>query len=126
LSWICEKPEIYETVGQYIGADDFSDPLYREVARVLFEQIEKGSPNPADIISMFTEEEEQRQIAEAFHQNVGNLENTAMKEGALKDLMLNVKRLSLTREDRDNNDFDTIIRIRKELEELEKAVIKIN
>jgi len=113
-------------VGQYIGADDFSDPLYREVARVLFKQIEEGTPNPADIISMFTEEEEQRQIAEAFHQNVGNLENTAMKEGALKDLMLNVKRLSLTREDRDNNDFDTIIRIRKELEELEKAVIKIN
>lgn len=126
LSWICEKPEIFETVGQYIGADDFSDPLYREVARVLFKQIEEGTPNPADIISMFTEEEEQRQIAEAFHQNVGNLENTAMKEGALKDLMLNVKRLSLTREDRDNNDFDTIIRIRKELEELEKAVIKIN
>ena len=126
LSWICEKPEIFETVRTYISADDFSDPLYRKVAEVLFEQIQTGTPNPADIISMFTDEEEQRQIAEAFHQNVGNLENMAMQESALKDLMLNVKRLSLTRDDRGDNDFDTIIRIRKELEQLEKAVIKIN
>ncbi len=126
LSWICDKPEIYETVSRYIGADDFSDPLYRKVAELLFEQIKSGNPNPADIISMFTDEEEQRQIAEAFHQNVGNLENVAMQESALKDLMLNVKRLSLTRDDREDNDFDTIIRIRKELEQLEKAVIKIN
>ncbi len=125
LSWVCETPEIYETVRQYISADDFADPLYRKVAEILFGQIEKGTPNPADIISMFTEEEEQRQIAEAFHQNVGNLESVAMKESALKDLMLNVKRLSLTRDDREDNDFNTIIRLRSQLEELERATIKL-
>ena len=125
LSWICESPEIYKIVSKYISADDFYDPLYRKVADLLFKQIESGPPNPADIISMFTEEEEQRQIAEAFHQNVGNLENAAQKESALKDLMLNVKRMSLIREDREDNDFNTVIRIRQELEELQKAQIKL-
>ena len=125
LSWICDSPEIYPAVKKYIGADDFADRLYRKVAELLFAQLESGPPNPADIISMFTDEEEQRQIAEAFHQNVGELENVQQKEGALKDLMLNVKRLSLTRDDREGNDFDTIIRIRKELEELQGAQIRI-
>ena len=74
---------------------------------------------------MFTEEEEQRQIAEAFHQNVGNLESAVQKESALKDLMLNVKRLSLTRDDREDNDLNTVIRIRQELEELQRAQIKL-
>ncbi|MCR5673585.1 MAG: DNA primase [Lachnospiraceae bacterium] len=125
LSWICEDPGIYDTVSRYISADDFADPLYRQVAKILFEQIENDGPDPADIISRFTEEEEQRQIAEAFHQNVGKLDTVAMKESALKDLMVGVKRLSMTRQDRDDNGFDTILRIREELAQLEKADIKL-
>ena len=112
-------------VAKYIGPDDFADALYRKVAKQLFEQLEAGSPNPADIISMYTEEEEQRRIAEAFHQNIGNLENVSQKEMALKDLMLNVKRLSLTRGDREDSGFDALIRIRSELEELQRAQIKL-
>ncbi|MBO4904409.1 MAG: hypothetical protein J5367_04225, partial [Lachnospiraceae bacterium] len=81
--------------------------------------------DPAGIISMFPEEEQQRQIAEAFHQNVGNLDSPAMKEAALKDLMLNIKRLSLTRQDRESNDFNDIKRIRSELEQLEKVRIDL-
>ncbi len=125
LSWICESPDIYPVVAKYIGPDDFADALYRKVAKQLFEQLEAGSPNPADIISMYAEEEEQRRIAEAFHQNVGNLENVSQKEMALKDLMLNVKRLSLTRGDREDSGFDALIRIRSELEELQRAQIKL-
>ena len=75
---------------------------------------------------MFPDEEDQRRIAEAFHQEIGRLDNRKMKESALKDLMINVKRLSLLRQDRDDNGFDTIKRIRKELEELERSDIKLN
>ena len=106
-------------------SDDFADPLYRKVAQILFGQLENNMPNPADIISMFDDEEEQRQIAEAFHQNVGNLENLEMQRGALKDLMINIKRLSVTRTDREDNSFDTIRKLRKELEDLQKAVIDL-
>ena len=123
LSWICDKPEIYGTVSRYISADDFADPLYRKVAQILFRQLEDNAPNPAEIISMFDDEEEQRQIAEAFHQNVGDLDNPEAEKGALKDLMLNVKRLSITRTDREDSSFDTIKRLRNELDELQKSEI---
>ena len=126
LSWICDSPGIYSVVGRYITADDFADPLYREVAAILFKQIEDGSPDPAKIFSMFTDEDDQKKIAEAFHQNIGKLDNIKMKESALKDLMINVKRMSAMRDDREDNGFDTIKRIRKELEELEAANIKLD
>ncbi|MBO4890723.1 MAG: DNA primase [Lachnospiraceae bacterium] len=125
LSWICETPDIYDTVKRFITADDFADPLYRKVASILFSQLEEGRADPADIISMFTDEEEQRQIAEAFHQNMGSLDSAQARDAALKDLMLNIKRLSMTREDREDNDFNTIIRLRRELEELQKTTVKI-
>ncbi|MCR5591505.1 MAG: DNA primase [Lachnospiraceae bacterium] len=125
LSWICENPEIYGIVSRYITADDFADSLYRQVAEMLFSQIEKGAPDPADIISKFSDEEEQRLIAEAFHQSVGELETPAMMGNALRELMINVKQLSLTRTDRPDNDFDTIIRLRSQLEELRTATIDL-
>ncbi len=125
LSWLCEEPKIFEVVSRYIRPDDFADSLYRKVAEELFRQLEEGSPNPAEIIGRFADEEEQRLIAEAFHQNVGAIESISMKESALKDLMLNIKRLSLTRDDREGNDFSDIIRIRKELEELQAATIDL-
>ena len=125
LSWLCDEPKIYETIRRYITADDFPDPLYRKVALILFEQLEKGACDPADIISAFTEEEEQRRIAEAFHANVENLESESARCAALKDIMLGIKRLSITRQDRDGNDFDTIKRLRSELSELERAEIRI-
>ena len=91
LSWLCDEPAIYKVIKKYITADDFADPLYREIATILFEQLENGQCNPADIISMFPEEEQQRRIAEAFHQSLGDLEGLAMKEMALRDLMINIK-----------------------------------
>ncbi|MCR5302664.1 MAG: DNA primase [Lachnospiraceae bacterium] len=126
LSWLCDSPELYTVVSRYISADDFADPLYRKVAQLMFDQLQKDGPDPAQILSMFPDEEDQRRIAEAFHSDVGKLDNIKMKEGALKDLMINIKRLSLTRQDRDDNGFDAIKRIRKELEQLESADIKLN
>ena len=125
LAWICDSPGIYSVVRRYINADDFADPLYRKVAQIMFERIDNGNLNPAEIIGMFDDEEEQRQVAEAFHQNIGDLEPGKMQDSALRDLMLNIKRLSLTRDDREGNEFETIKRIRKELEELEHAQISI-
>ncbi|MBQ6575367.1 MAG: DNA primase, partial [Lachnospiraceae bacterium] len=125
LTWLCDEPEIYGVVRKYITADDFPDPLYRKVAEILFERLDKGINDPADIITAFTEEEEQRRIAEAFHSTIENLEGESAKNAALKDIMTGIKRLSITRTDREDNDFDTIKRLRSELASLEKAEIRI-
>ncbi len=126
LSWLSESPKIYGAVSRYISADDFSDPLYRKAATVLFAQLAEGKHNPADVINIFDDEEEQRQIAQAFHQSIGSLETLEMKKAALTDLMINIKKLSLTRDDRNDNDLTTLVRIKKEIEELEKGNIVIH
>lgn len=125
LSWLVEEPDIYAVVKRYISADDFADPTCREAAQILFSQLEEGKCEPAKIFSLIEDEEQSRLLAEMLHQSVGRLDTLFAKANALKELMLNVKRLSLTRDDREENDFDTIIRIRKEIEMLEKESISL-
>ena len=125
LTWICDEPEIFSVISRYVSADDFADPLYREVAKELFAQAEKGEAVPAEIISHFTDEEEQRRVAQAFHQSLTGLDDAQAKKAALRDLMLNLKRISLARDDREGNDFDTIKMIRSQIEELGRANIEL-
>lgn len=63
LTWLCSEPELYETVKKYISVDDFTEPLYKQVAGMLFEQMEEGTPNPAAIVNRFSLEEEHRNVA---------------------------------------------------------------
>lgn len=43
----------------YIGPDDFTEDIFREVAELVYEQHAQGEINPAQIISRFTDEEQQ-------------------------------------------------------------------
>ena len=42
-------------------------PLYREVAQMLFQQREEGQVNPAKLLNSFTDSEEQREVASLFN-----------------------------------------------------------
>jgi len=67
LTWLCDEPELYGTIKQYITVDDFTEDLYKQVAKTLFEQIEAGDLNPASIVSHFEEDDDQRNVASLFH-----------------------------------------------------------
>lgn len=101
INWISEKPQIYKLIKEYISENDFTDELYKKVAQVLFEQIEEDEVNPGKIITMFTEEEEQKEVARLFHESVEHLETDADRAKALKDLIIKVKENSLN-----NNTYD--------------------
>lgn len=56
LNLICEK-EIFDTVSARISAEDFSEGLHRDLARVIYGIYEKGERiNPMSVISMLGEE----------------------------------------------------------------------
>ncbi len=60
LTWLIERPELFEKIRGIIAPVDFDDELYREVASMVFEEYEKtGSVNPAQILNHFIEGEEQ-------------------------------------------------------------------
>lgn len=77
LTWLVEQPQLYRQISKYISPKDFTEGLYEKVADRLFEELEQGNINPASIISMFEEEEDQREAASLFHTRLERLESTA-------------------------------------------------
>lgn len=129
LNWISEMPEVFPIVSKYIKPEDFTNELYGKVAGLLYEQIEKNDIKPADIVSVFQEEEEQRQVAELFHTSVDYLQSVQEKETALRDLMYKVKEFSNNnpREDDNGQDaFSKMIENKNKLEEIKLLKIDLS
>lgn len=53
LTWLIERPELFEKIKGIVDAEDFKEPLYHQVAQMVFEDHEKGNLNPAAILSHF-------------------------------------------------------------------------
>ena len=94
LTWIVDDPALYPKIARYVAAEDFTEELYRQVAERLFRDLEAGRYQPAAIVSMFQDEEEQRQVAEIFNTNLPRLETRQEREKALHDILYAVKKNS--------------------------------
>jgi DNA primase len=126
LTWLVEKPELYQMIKEYIAPEDFTEGIYAQVAKVLFEQFqESGMANPAKIVTMFSENDEQSQVAEIFNTNVSGIEDTRDWEKAIKETIVRIKENSLEqrRKNMDSNDVNAlneIIKSKKMIQELSK------
>ncbi|MBO5246855.1 MAG: DNA primase [Eubacterium sp.] len=96
LTWLTDRPQLYTKIKSEISPDDFSEPLYQKVAAMLYEQYEQGNANPAQIISKFSDDEEQRTVASLFHARLPEeLESAQDQEKALQDVLQRIRRDSL-------------------------------
>lgn len=124
LTWLIEEPSLYHKIIKYITLDDFTDELYKSVAERLFDDIEKGINNPAGIISLFQDPEQQRRVAEIFNTKLDAIETDEEKKTALKDAVLLVKRNSFNSlyaaSGSENGVLSKIIEARKKIEELQR------
>lgn len=129
LTWLVEQPQLYRQISKYISPKDFTEGLYEKVADRLFEELEQGNINPASIISMFEEEEDQREAASLFHTKLERLESIAEQEKALHDIVCAVKRNSYERDSAqlgtDVAALNRVIAGKKQLEELAKTHISL-
>jgi len=130
LTWLVEEPSLYRKIKKYISPEDFTEELYRKAAERLFEDLDKEVLNPAGIVSLFTEEEQQREVAGLFNTKLLELSTQTEKERAFHDILMAVKRGSLEalreRAGTDVSAFDRMIRSKKELEELSKTHISLD
>lgn len=123
LTWLVTYPEIFDKVAQYLNAEDFIVPLYKEVAQMLFRQREEeGQVNPAKLLNSFTDSEEQREVASLFNATI-HLETQQEQDRAFADTLLRIKAESLAEKNRNLDPTDMaglqqILREKKELEEL--------
>ncbi|MBE5882892.1 MAG: DNA primase [Lachnospiraceae bacterium] len=129
ITWITDDPAIYSKIEKYISAEDFTDELYKKVAERLFDELSQGKFNPAGIISMFEDDEEQRQAAALFNTNLPQLNTLQEKEKAFHDILLAVKRNSYEyytlKLGTDVNALNKVIDGKKALEELAKTRISM-
>ena len=130
ITWITDEPEVYAKIQRYITAEDFTEDLYRKVASRLFEDLSKGTYNPAAIISMFSDEEEQREAAALFNTNLPQLNTKQEKEKAFHDIVYAVKKNSYEyfsgQLGADVNALNKVISGKKALEELAKTHISLD
>ena len=121
----------FSTLVEMINAMEVreDDETFKNAVDLLFEELEQGNINPASIISMFEEEEDQREAASLFHTKLERLESTAEQEKALHDIVCAVKRNSYERDSAqlgtDVAALNRVIAGKKQLEELAKTHISL-
>lgn len=75
LTWLIEDNSLFDRIKGRISADDFTEELYHKVAKEVFSQYETThTVNPARIVSMFTDEDEQREVAGLFNATIHQVE----------------------------------------------------
>ena len=130
LTWLVEEPRVYQKIKKYISPSDFTEDLYKKIADKLFADLESGSINPAAIISLFTDEEQQREAASVFNTKLALLSTRADQEKAFHDFVVAVKRNSLeyfsSQLGTDVLALNQVIEGKKALEELSKTHISLD
>ncbi|NLL80031.1 MAG: DNA primase [Clostridiales bacterium] len=130
ITWLSEEPKLYRKIKKYITPKDFKDELYFRVAERMFAEMEQGVLNPAGIVSMFTDEEEQRQVAALFNTKLEQLESRQDREKAFHDIVVNVKKFSYEQDsEKLGSDMSALARViegKKALEELERTHISLD
>lgn len=137
LTWLVEEPHLYKKIKKYITPLSFTNELYRQVAQELFPKLEEGKPNPAAIISRFSQEEEQREAASLFNtklpymqQDMESQLQVQEREKAFHDIVVKVKRNAYEHDLKaSGSDMEALSRVisgRQELDELEKTHISFD
>lgn len=130
LTWMIDDPRLFGIISSHISPGDFTQPQYRTVAELLYEQYRAGSLNPAKIINHFTEEEEHREAAALFNTRIGRLTTPEEKVRAIKDSLLRVKSNSIdirmkNLEPTDMAGLQHLMEEKRRLGELEKLHISL-
>lgn len=95
FTWLVEEPGLYPAIRPWLKPEDFCDDLYRQVAQMLFEQLDSGTLVPAGIINHFEDTEEQKLVAEIFHMRFEKEHTKEEKEKIINELFQKIKHYSL-------------------------------
>lgn len=132
LTWLIENTGLYHKIKKYIAPKDFTEEIYHKVAEVLFQQFEEsGEANPAKIVSMFPDEEAQKEIAALFNARIHEVESKEDREKALKETIIRIKQNSIKYRSEHLAPTDMVglmqlVTDKRDLEELEKLHISID
>ena len=115
LTWLIEDESLFDKIEGILTPDDFTEELYRQVAREVFEGHRSGTINPADILSRYINDEDQyKEVAALFNASLGDALDRAEQEKAFSDTVLKVKKYSLDAASRNAKDIAQLQEIIKQ------------
>ncbi|MGI6093913.1 MAG: DNA primase [Lachnospiraceae bacterium] len=130
LTWLTSYPGMFDTISGYITQEDFTTPLYRRVADLLFAQHMDGDVKPARLLNEFTDPQEQKEVASLFHATL-HLETEEERQQALLDVICQMKQNSIEYRNShlaptDMQGLIQIIEEKKALEKLKQGLIPLH
>ncbi len=128
LTWLIEDSSLFDKVKGILAPEDFTEGIYTEVARLVFEEYAtRKEVKPAKIINCFTSKEEQSEVAALFSAGIQGEMNEAGMQKALYDTILRLKENSLDKQSMkaiEENDTALLQRIIMQKAELKRNLSK--
>lgn len=125
LTWLIERPELFEKIEGIVGPDDFREPLYHQVAQMVFDGQKQGKLNPAGILNHFINDDEQyKEVAALF--NAKESLNSEEQQKAFSETVYRVRKNSLDEASRNATDIGELQRIIREQAALKTIQITID
>ncbi|MGN0242884.1 MAG: DNA primase [Lachnospiraceae bacterium] len=92
LTWLVNEPDLFRVLEGYINKDDFFEPVYHEVAQMLFSQYQQnGRLEPAQVMNRFTDLEQQKLIAGMLNSELPIRPSPENRAKAFTDIVKKVK-----------------------------------
>ena len=114
LTWLIERPELYDRIQGILTAEDFVEPLYHRAAELVFAGYQQNKVNPAEILNHFINEEQYREVAALFHARLEDSLNNEEQKKAFSDIVYRVKKNSLDHASQKATDISELQRIIQE------------
>lgn len=98
ITWMMNEKLLFEKLSGIISPDDFSEPVYHDIVKEMFEQYEKnGEAAPAVILNRYQTKEENRKAFMIMQQDITKEEQQSaqMKSKAVTELVQRIKRKSI-------------------------------
>ena len=115
LTWLIEDESLFDKIEGIISAEDFIEPLYHQVAELVFEGHRQGSLNPAAILNHFIDDGDQyREAAALFNAALGESLSNEEQKKAFSETVVKVKKNSLDHASRNVTDAASLQRLIEE------------
>ncbi len=120
LTWLANRPSLIPKLSGYLDSSDFINPLYREVAELVWAQAKDGKVSPASIINHFSSVEQQTEAAALFHTELSVSEEKDQQK-AFFDVLYRMKRQSIDykADQLDSSDLSGFMKIMEERKKLD-------
>ena len=127
LTWLIEQPELFAKIEGIVSADDFVEPLYHQVAAMVFEGHAAGTLSPAGILNHFINDDEQyKEVAALFNASLQESLSNDEQKKAFAETVMRVRKNSLDAASRNATDIGELQRIIREQAALKTLRISLD